>query len=278
MNLVAPLRCAWPWPLPALAVWLLAWVVHMSLRPHDALASFVAATSVGGLLAWRAGVTRWRTLMLAAGFPLSALLTGHAAQVPPQAWLVPLVLLAALYPIQAWRDAPLFPTPREALAGLAGAAGLAPDARVLDAGCGAGHGLQALEGALRAHCPQMRLEGIERSWPLRGWCAWRCRFAQVRQGDMWRHGWHDHALVYLFQRPETMSRAWAKACAEMRQGGWLVSLEFAVPDRAPDAVLPGAAGKPVWMYRIPAAAPAQPAAAKADMSDKTDGPEGRSVN
>lgn len=278
MNLVAPLRCAWPWPLPALAVWVLAWAVHLSMRPHDEPASFVAATCMGSVLAWRAGVTRWRTLIMAAGFPLSALLTGHAAQVAPVAWLLPLALLAALYPIQAWRDAPLFPTPREALAGLSDAAALAPDARVLDAGCGAGHGLQALHSALHRACPQARLEGIERSRPLRWWCAWRCRFARVRQGDMWRHGWHDYALVYLFQRPETMPRAWAKACAEMRPGRWLVSLEFAVPDRPADAVLPGAGGKPVWMYRIPDGAPAQSAAKDADMSAMTSGPGGRSVN
>ena len=42
-------------------------------------------------------------------------------------------------------------------------------------------------------------------------------------------------MVYLFQRPESMERAFAKATHELAPGCWLVSLEFAVPGRTADA-------------------------------------------
>ena len=35
-------------------------------------------------------------------------------------------------------------------------------------------------------------------------------------------------MVYLFQRPESMQRAWDKARRDMRPGTWMVSLEFDV--------------------------------------------------
>ena len=47
-----------------------------------------------------------------------------------------------------------------------------------------------------------------------------------------------------------MARAWHKAQAEMAPGSWLVSLEFAVPDATPSAVLQVDTAKPVWLYRL----------------------------
>ena len=78
----------------------------------------------------------------------------------------------------------------------------------------------------------------------------RCRWARVRRGDMWRGSWAAHDLVYLFQRPESMPRALAKAEAEMRPGSWLVSLEFEAAGRRPHAVLRPRGGRPVWVYRL----------------------------
>ena len=78
-------------------------------------------------------------------------------------------------------------------------------------------------------------------------CARRCPWAQVHWGDMWRADWSGYQLVYLFQRPESMARAAAKAQAEMAPGAWLVSLEFAVPGWPTHGQLhhaPG--GRPVW--------------------------------
>jgi hypothetical protein len=117
---------------------------------------------------------------------------------------------------------------------------------VLDAGCGLGDGLRALRRAY----PQARLEGVEWSWPLRFLCALRCPWAQVRRGDMWRTDWSSYQLVYLFQRPESMARAAAKAQAEMASGSWLVSLEFAVPGVLPQAQLRLPGDRVVWIYRF----------------------------
>ena len=239
----APRR--WPWPLPALLAWALCWgAFALLLRALAPVAALALASALGvAASGWAAGW--WRRTLVAAGFPLSLALSGVVA-LPAWAWLLPLALLLLLYPLNAWRDAPLFPTPRDALAGLAAVAPLPAGARVLDAGCGLGHGLQAL----RAAYPQARLAGIEWSVPLWALCALRCPWAQVRRADMWRADWRGQDLVYLFQRPESMERAAAKAQAELAPGAWLVSLEFAVPGRVPDARLQAGA-RPVWVYRLP---------------------------
>jgi SAM-dependent methyltransferase len=188
---------------------------------------------------------------MASGFPVSAALSGAAA-VPSWAWLLPMGLLLAAYPLRTWRDAPLFPTPLDALDGLADQLPLPPGARVLDAGCGVGHGLRALHKAW----PHAQLEGVEWSWPLRLACALRCPWARVRQGDMWAASWQGYAAVYLFQRPESMARAWDKASAELAPGAWLVSLAFEVPGRRADLVLGPAGTRRVWAYQLGRAAAA----------------------
>jgi hypothetical protein len=68
---------------------------------------------------------------------------------------------------------------------------------------------------------------------------------------MWAQHWAGFDMVYLFQRPESMPGAWEKACAELRPGAWLVSLDFAVPGVAPLAHW-DCPGSPhgVWLYRI----------------------------
>ena len=203
------------------------------------------ATVLGVLLSVFAG-TFWRRVAVAAGFPLSLLLSG-AVSLPAWAWLLPLVIVALVYPMNAWRDAPLFPTPAEALMGIATSAPLKPGASILDAGCGLGHGLRALRSAY----PQATLHGIEWSWPLRALTALRCPWAKIRQGDMWAADWSLHDMVYLFQRPETMPRAVKKAAAELQAGAWLASLEFPAEELKPTAVLRTVEGKPVWLYRAP---------------------------
>lgn len=238
------------WPLPALLTWATAWGVFVGLPRAGLppLAAFSLALAGVAGVAWWLNAPRWRKLILVAGFPLSIVATGSAAgALPAWAWLLPLALLLAVYPVQAWRDAPVFPTPAAALAGLAAKAPLPNDARVLDAGCGLGAGLRAL----RAQYPQAQIEGLEWSWPLTLLCALRCRFARVRRGDIWAADWSGYELVYLFQRPESMPRALEKAGRELRPGAWLVSLEFEATDWRPQGQLQNVAGKPVWLYRAP---------------------------
>ncbi len=240
-----PLRLL-PWPLPALLAWAGAWLLYLSLqRTVPPMAALVAACLLG-TAASLLGANWWRRALIALGFPLSLAITGLAS-LPAWAWLVPLALLLAVYPLNAWRDAPIFPTPRHALQALAVQVSLAPGARVLDAGCGLGDGLIALRHAY----PDARMEGLEWSWPLRLACALRCPWAKVRRGDMWQADWSGYQMVYLFQRPESMARAAAKAQAEMAPGSWLVSLEFAMPGLLPRAQLRAPGGRVVWIYRLP---------------------------
>jgi hypothetical protein len=226
-----------PWPLPALVAWACAWLIFVALQRAVPPVAALLVACLLGTAASVLGDSWWRRGLIAAGFPLSLALLG-AASLPTWAWLVPL---------NAWRDAPLFPTPHHALQSLASQAPLPLGARVLDAGSGVGDGLKALRHAY----PAAQLEGIEWSWPLRLLCALRCPWAQVRRADMWAEDWSPYRMVYLFQRPESMARAAAKAQAELATGAWLVSLEFAVPGVLPCAQLRAPGGRVVWLYRMP---------------------------
>lgn len=235
------------WPLPALLSWALAWLVFAGLRrlELDAGLALIAAALVAAALALL-HEARWRRLMVAAGFPLSLLMLGRSAGLPAWAWLLPLALLVLVYPRRSWGDAPLFPTPRGALADLARQAPLQPpDARVLDAGCGLGHGLREL----RLAYPAARIEGIEWSGLLAWAARRRCPWASITRGDLWAQDWRPFGLVYVFQRPESMARVWAKACREMAPGAWLVSLDFEVAGEPPLARLQLAGRHGLWIYR-----------------------------
>ena len=232
------------WPLPALAAWSAAWaawamLLWLGAAPAIAL---VGGICTGALVALGCEGL-WRRAIAAAGFPLSAWALGAASAWPSWAWLMLLLPLLLAYPLRAWRDAPFFPTPATALRGLQSVVG--DPLRVLDAGCGLGHGLRAL----RRLWPRAELLGVEWS-PLLAFVAARwCPWAQVRRGDMWAHSWAGLDLVYVFQRPESMDRVWDKAHAELAAGAWLVSLEFAVPGRTPWATLQQPGQRPLWIYR-----------------------------
>jgi SAM-dependent methyltransferase len=241
------------WPLPAVLAWATAWAVWWTATAlaQPAVLAFVLALAAGCTLAWSCA-SPWRRLLAASGFPLSAWALGATGTLPPWVWLLLLLPVLAAYPLRAWRDAPFFPTPASALDGLD--AIVPSPLRVLDAGCGLGHGLLAL----RRLWPEASLHGLEWSAPLSWAAAWRCRGAraQIRRGDMWSASWAGHDLVYVFQRPESMARVFDKARRELAPSAWLVSLEFQVPGVAPWACLEGAGRRPVWIYR-PAAIGAQ---------------------
>ncbi len=234
------------WPLPAVLAWAAAWGVWWAATALalPAALAFLLALAAACTLAWPCA-SRWRRLLAAGGFPLSAWALGAAGTLPPWVWLLLLLPVLAAYPLRAWRDAPFFPTPSTALAGLDTVVG-SPQ-RVLDAGCGLGHGLQAL----RRLWPEASLHGLEWSAALSWAAAWRCRRAgvQIRRGDMWAASWAGHDLIYVFQRPESMARVFDKARRELAPSAWLVSLEFSVPGQTPWACLEGAGRRPLWIYR-----------------------------
>ena len=251
MTLVRPWRVLkLPWPLPALIAWACAWGTWYlaQLWGSAATGSVLLGVLVGGTVALTVQGP-WRRTLCAVGFPLSAWAQGAAAAWPNWGWPLLLAGLLLAYPLRAWRDAPFFPTSAGALVGLD--QWVTQPRHVLDAGCGLGHGLRAL----RRLWPQATVHGVEWS-PLLAWASrCLCPWAKVQRGDMWGISWSGHDLVYVFQRPESMNRVWAKACADMRPGAWLISLEFAVPGQTPVGCLQRPGQRPVWIYRVETANP-----------------------
>jgi len=236
------------WPMPALLAWSLAWLCFEVLKTLGLpeWVAMVMATFLGGALTTLVH-TRMRRALVVLGFPLSMLASSSSFAMPSIGWLLLLGLIVLIYPRKAWRDAPLFPTPKKALQELPEHIALGGGARILDAGSGLGDGLIALRDAY----PRADLNGLEMSWPLRIVSALRCSFARIRQGDIWLADWRSYDMVYMFQRPESMPRAVEKAEAELRRGAWLVSLEFEARELVPNAVVYGKDGRPVWMYQLP---------------------------
>ena len=105
-------------------------------RAHVELPTrLVAAAREAGFSASDAGLLLG--VITGISIPLSFLVLS-ASQLPAWGWLLPLGLLLLIYPLNAWRDAPVFPTPFNALKGLAEVVQLPGQALVLDAGCGMG--------------------------------------------------------------------------------------------------------------------------------------------
>jgi SAM-dependent methyltransferase len=241
------------WPLPALLSWGAAWASFMGLMAAGlAIGPALSASALLGAGLALLHEARWRRLIVALGFPLSMLVVLRSAALPAWTWLLPLALLALAYPRRTWADAPWFPTPQGALTALRELAPLPPDASILDAGCGLGHGLRELHRAY----PQAQIEGIEWSGLLARLAAWRCPWAKIHRDDMWAQNWAPFALVYVFQRPETMARVWAKACRELHPGAFLVSLDFEIAGQTALATMPLSRGHSLWVYRPIAAQPA----------------------
>lgn len=234
------------WPWPAVMAWTLGLVaceILLRLGSPDWVArgaGVLVCLAVASRLA-----SRWRAGLVIAGLPLLWTTRALAADVAAAWWTAGFAALLLVYPPRAWRDAPYFPTARGALDPVASKIVLGAEARVLDAGCGLGRGLEALRRAW----PAAGIHGVEWSVPLWLLARLRCPWARVTRGDLWAQSWQPFDVVYVFQRPESMARVQEKAAREMRPGTWLVSLEFAVPGRKPTgrATTPG--GKPVWLYR-----------------------------
>ena len=104
------------WPVPALLAWGSSWLLFKGLQMVglSETIAFIAATCLGGFLSALAHTTM-RKALIVLGFPLSMAASSATLNVPPIGWLFLLGLIVLVYPRKAWRDAPLFPTPKKAL-------------------------------------------------------------------------------------------------------------------------------------------------------------------
>lgn len=188
---------------------------------------------------------RWRQFAALAGM-LGLLATLHwNVRVDPTWALAGCAALVLVYPVRAWRDAPLFPTGRTSLAPLHGGPWCSA-LKGLDLGSGLGDGLIAL----RALAPQAQWTGVEMSWPLVWLSRLRCPWARILRQDMWQLDWSAFDLVYAFQRPETMARLWDKARKEMPPGSWVLSFQFRIPDRMPSWSAQNDQGQWLFAYQV----------------------------
>ncbi len=233
------------WPASALLCWLLGWGLLTALQPWGSVLALLGSVLPVAVLAWL-HERRWRRFMVLGGFVASLLAGPGLAMLPAWSWLLPLALLLLMYPRSTWRDAPLFPTPAGALASVADQIQLPGGARILDAGCGLGAGLRELHRCF----PAAQIHGIEWS-PLLAWlCRLRHPWARVQRGDMWAQSWAPFQVVYLFQRPESMAQAEAKAQSELESGAWLISLDFPLPGTPAILVQPLAGRHSLHVYRF----------------------------
>jgi hypothetical protein len=157
------------WPLPALLAWGTAWALFIGLRAAGApvLLALLGGTLLGVLgSVW--GGSWWRRGLIGLGFPLSLALSGVLSGVlalPAWVWLLPLAVMLLVYPVNAWSDAPLFPTPAKALLELPRFAPLSAGAKVVDAGCGLGwHGQRWWRRARSRLCLRLVRSQARRCW------------------------------------------------------------------------------------------------------------------
>lgn len=240
---------SWPWPA------LLAWALSIGLWRWTDQAWTLAAGALMVVGPWGHHLGGpWRRIMVAAGGPLAAILLDRTALSGSPYWAWAALILWCLYPARHWREAPWFPTRSGALQGLNQALPLPQGARVLDAGCGMGHGLRALASQYpRAHLVGADWHPIWLTlgrwiWPWWSPAEWSGNIQWLR-GDLWTLPWQDYDLVYVFLRPEVMPKVWQKWQAEARPGTWLLSLCFECPGATPARKLEPVKGLPIWVYR-----------------------------
>ena len=155
--------------------------------------------------------------------------------VPPSAWGLAFIVLAAIYGGTFRTQVPLFLTGESVRARLAEL--LAPDRslRFVDLGCGLGSVITALKRAR----PECEFHGVELA-PLPYLVSrYRARRAgcRVERRDLMGIELSSFDVVYAFLSPAPMPALWAKAQREMRPGSLFVSLAFSVSGVAPQAVI-----------------------------------------
>jgi hypothetical protein len=220
-------------PLMLATVWLLA----RAGLPQNWLGVTLVQGAWAAALSWRAGLASWwRAIQFL--FPPALLLAREAADalaLPPAAFLAIFLFLLLLYWSTFRTQVPYYPSGRRVWEEVARQLPQDRPLRIIDIGSGLG-GL-VLDLARRR--PDCELSGIELA-PL-PWLAssLRARLAGSRArfllGDYENLNFGNYDVVFAYLSPAAMDGLWRKAQLEMRPGSVLLSYEFAIAERAPDA-------------------------------------------
>lgn len=219
------------WPIFLFFSWITDWLLFLLLLNLEFLSSISFAIVLGFIVAklFIIKTSKWQKLILALGFPLSSFLLQINNASSTIGWLMPLIILLIIYPPKSWKDAPIFPTPKDSLLGLNSVLNLKNNSKILDFGSGAGHGIKAI----LQEWPNSYIFGVENSILLYLYTKIKYRKVTLIFDNMWNIHLSNFNVLYVFQRPETMLQIWEKAKKEMPPGSFVISLSFPIDAEEP---------------------------------------------
>jgi SAM-dependent methyltransferase len=174
----------------------------------------------------------WLNLLFVPG-----LLLAGGADVPPWLFLAGFFLLLLLNWNSFTERVPLYLTGARARGELARLLATREERfAFIDLGCGPGGTLLWLARRF----PRAEFVGVETA-PL-PFCMARLRCigqrnCQIRYQSLWRTDLSCFDVAYCFLSPAPMPALWAKACAELPAGAWLISNSFGIAQAAPPRVV-----------------------------------------
>lgn len=189
---------------------------------------------LAALIGHRLGLSAWWLPINLAFVPGILLVQGQALP----GWLFLLAFLLLLLNWNSFRErVPLYLSGRKTQDELVELLGQRQsDFRFIDLGSGLGGTLCRLARAY----PQSRFDGVETA-PLVFLLSWlRCLLVancRVRYCSLWKINLAEYDVVYCFLSPAPMPQLWAKACAQMQPGSWLISNSFGIPGAEPSRVI-----------------------------------------
>ena len=174
-------------------------------------------------------MSKWKKILIFLGFPISSLLLQINQNPNTILWFTLLIILVIIYPPISWRDAPLYPTPKDSLIGLNKVLNLKSDDKILDFGSGAGHGIKAIQ----SEWANNHIFGVENSSLLFLYTKIKYPQSKIIFKDMWDIDLSQFNVLYVFQRPDTMNKIWEKAKKEMPKNSFIISLSFPIQNASP---------------------------------------------
>jgi len=226
-----------------------ACVICWSIIPNIAIAIGAAC-----LVAFVASLlvdlpTPWRVITVTLPIATAATL---ALEVPGYVYLIPLLLIGAIYSPAIMNRVPYYPTPKPAYALILAELPTDRPFQFVDVGCGFGD----LLFFLAQHRPNGRFVGIELG-PLPCFTA---RIAAMVKGlpnvtiklrDMWRYNLAESDFVYTFLSPAAMEEIWSKVSMEMRPGSTFITNSFPVPASANEEIqVRDPRGSKLYLHRM----------------------------